>query len=109
MCSGSTRFGLRLLNASWIGPVRFGSVRFRVLFRPVPELIGSVRFGLAGSVQLLIPSCECYVQQASDVDVLNLNQETAVQRLATHVGVNSDQLVRRRIDATAYDTWSYDT
>ena len=64
-----------------IGPVRFGSetnisqfdavrpaffgrivarsdsVRFRVRFRPVPELHGSVRFGSAGSVRFLIPSC----------------------------------------------------
>ena len=30
------------------GSVRFGSVRFRVRFRPVPELNGSVRFGSAG-------------------------------------------------------------
>ena len=35
------------------GSVRFGSVRFRVRFRPVPELNGSVRpirFGRFGSV-----------------------------------------------------------
>ena len=38
------------------GSVRFGSVRFRSRFRPVPELNGSVRFGLAGSVWFLIPS-----------------------------------------------------
>ena len=38
------------------GSVRFGSVRFRVRFRPVPELNGLVRFGLAGSVGFLIPS-----------------------------------------------------
>ena len=30
--------------------VRFGSVRFRVRFRPVPDLNGSVRFGRFGSV-----------------------------------------------------------
>ena len=39
------------------GSVRFGSVRFRVRFRPVPELISSsVRFVSAGSVRFLIPS-----------------------------------------------------
>ena len=38
------------------GSVRFGSVRFRLQFRPVPELIVSVRFGSAGSVRFLIPS-----------------------------------------------------
>ena len=39
------------------GSVRFGSVRFRVRFRPVQELNGSVRFGSAGSVRFLLPSC----------------------------------------------------
>ena len=39
------------------GSVRFGSVRLRVRFRSVPELNGSVRFGSAGSVRFLIPSC----------------------------------------------------
>ena len=39
------------------GSVRFGSVRFHVRFRPIPELNGSVRFGSAGSVRFLIPSC----------------------------------------------------
>ena len=39
------------------GSVRFGSVRLRVRFRPVPELHGSIRFGSAGSVRFLIPSC----------------------------------------------------
>ena len=34
-------------EASWLGPVRFS---FRVRFRPVPELNGSVRFGSAGPV-----------------------------------------------------------
>ena len=36
------------------GSVRFGSVRFLVRFRPIPELNGSVRFGLASSVWFLI-------------------------------------------------------
>ena len=35
----------------WLGLVRFGSFRFRVRLRPVPELNGSVRFGSAGSVR----------------------------------------------------------
>ena len=52
---GSTRFGLRFSDASWLGPVRFGSFP-----RPVPagsriKRFGSVRFG--GSVRFLIPSC----------------------------------------------------
>ena len=38
------------------GSVRFGSVRFRVRFRPVPELKGSLRLGSACSVRLLIHS-----------------------------------------------------
>ena len=47
---GSTRFGLRFSDASWLGPVRFGSVP-----RPVPagsgiKRFGSVRFGRFGSV-----------------------------------------------------------
>ena len=41
------------------GSVRFGSVRFRVRFRPVLELDGSVRFGSAGPVRVLIPSRRC--------------------------------------------------
>ena len=56
---GSTRFGLRFSDASWLGPVRFASSiqfpevslsGFRVRFRPIPELTGSVRFGRFGSV-----------------------------------------------------------
>ena len=46
--SGSSRFGLRFSDTSWLsrfGSVRFGSVRFRVQFRPVP-----LRFGRFGSV-----------------------------------------------------------
>ena len=42
------------------GSVQFGSVRFRVRFRPVPKLKASVRFGLAGSVRFLIPSCQAF-------------------------------------------------
>ena len=47
---GSTRFGLRFSDASWLGPVRSGS-----LPRPVPagsriNRFGSVRFGRFGSV-----------------------------------------------------------
>ena len=38
---------------------RSGSVRFRVRFRPVPELHGSVRPVRFGSVRFLIPSCHC--------------------------------------------------
>ena len=38
------------------GLVRFGSVRFRVRFRAVPELNDSVRFGRFGSVRFLIIS-----------------------------------------------------
>ena len=48
---GSTRFGLLFWMRS--GSVRFGSVRFRVRFRPIPEFNGSVRFGSAGSVRLV--------------------------------------------------------
>ena len=49
ICPGSTRFGLRFSDASWLGLVWFGSVP-----RPVPagsrtERLGSVRFGRFGS------------------------------------------------------------
>ena len=49
-CPGSTRFGLRFSDASWLGPVRFGSYA-----RPVPpgsriQRCGSFRFGRFGSV-----------------------------------------------------------
>ena len=56
---GSTPFGLHFSDASWLG-----SVRFRVRFRPIPELNGSVRFGRFGSVRFLAPSCytEWYVK-----------------------------------------------
>lgn len=59
--SGSTRFGLRFSDASWLGPVRFGSVRFRVRFRPVPEFIVSVRPVRLGF--LFLPSCCQTVRQ----------------------------------------------
>ena len=42
--------GLAYVFRTRSGSVRFGSVRFRVRFRPVPELNGSVRFGRFGSV-----------------------------------------------------------
>ena len=50
------RRGLACVFRTRHGSVRFGSVRFRVRFRPVPESNGSVRFGSAGSVRFLIPS-----------------------------------------------------
>ena len=59
--SGSMWFGLRFVNASWFGPVRF-----RLRFRPVPELSGSVRFGSAGPVRFLIPSCLPGAREAAD-------------------------------------------
>ena len=43
-----------------VDPVRFGSVLLLVRFWPVPELHGSVRFGLAGSVRSLILSWSCH-------------------------------------------------
>ena len=48
ICPGSTRFDLRFSDASWLGPVRFGSVP-----RPVPagsriKRFGSVPFGRFG-------------------------------------------------------------
>ena len=53
---GSTRFGL--LFRTHRGSVRFGSVRFRVRFRPVPEFNGSVRIGRFGSVRFLMITVE---------------------------------------------------
>ena len=68
----STRFGLRFSDASWLGPIRFGSIP-----RPVPagsriKRFGSVRFGSVRSVRFgflflpVVPSrspqkqgCEC--------------------------------------------------
>ena len=43
--------------------VRFGSVRFRVRFWPVPKLTDSAPLGSAGSVRFLTPSCS-WVSQA---------------------------------------------
>ena len=51
MFSGSTRFGLRFSDASWLDPVRFDSVP-----RPVPAGSRIKRFGSAGSVRFLLPS-----------------------------------------------------
>ena len=50
ICPGSTLFGLRFSDASWLGPVRFGSFP-----RPVPagsgiKRLGSVRLCRFGSV-----------------------------------------------------------
>ena len=42
---GSTRFGLRFSDASWLGPVRFGSVPCPVPASSRIKLFGSVRFG----------------------------------------------------------------
>ena len=55
MFSGSTRLGPPFLDASWLGPVRFGSV-----LRPVPagSRISTVRFGSVRPVRFLIPSCK---------------------------------------------------
>ena len=39
------RFGLRFLDASWLGPVRFGSVPRPVPARSRIKRFGSVRFG----------------------------------------------------------------
>ena len=53
LCSGSTQFGLLFSDASWLGPVRFGSVP-----RPVPAGSGIKRFGSVRPVRfgfLLLP------------------------------------------------------
>ena len=52
--TGSALFGLRFSDASWLGPVRFGS-----FLRPVPagsgiNRFGSVRIGSAGSVRFQV-------------------------------------------------------
>ena len=49
---GSTRFGLRFSDASWLGPVRFGSASGSGRFQNY-----TVRSGSAGSVRFLIHSC----------------------------------------------------
>ena len=71
----SVRRGSACVFRTCRGSVRFSAVRFRVRFRPVPELNGSVRFGSAGSVRFLIPSC----YQGST------SSETCI-RCATHAG-----------------------
>ena len=43
ICSGSTRFGPRFSDASWVGPVRFGSFRRLVLAGSRITRFGSVR------------------------------------------------------------------
>ena len=52
MFAGSTQFGLRFSDASWLGPLRFGPVP-----RPVPAGSRIKRFGSAGSFRFLTPSC----------------------------------------------------
>ena len=54
---GSTRFGLRSLNASWFGPFRFGSVLRLVQAGSEIKRFGLVRFGRFGSVRFITPSC----------------------------------------------------
>ena len=68
------------------GSVRFGSVRFRVRFRPVPELNGSVRFGSAGSVRFLIPSCHwCRQVRAEEPVACTVSKQYARKRASrTH-------------------------
>ena len=51
------------------GSVWFGSVRFHVRFRPVPELNGSDRFGSAGSVRFLVPSCKKWEEVRSQEEL----------------------------------------
>ena len=58
ICPGSTRFRLRFSDASWLGPVRFGSFP-----RPVPAGSRIKRFGSAGSVWFLVPSCQDFDPQ----------------------------------------------
>ena len=72
---GSTRFGLPFSDASWLGPVRT-TLRFHVRFRPVPKLNGSVRFGSAGSVRFLVPSCYLYycTNNKHDTNTSNTNK-----------------------------------
>ena len=53
----STRFVPHFSDASWLGPVRFGSVLLPVPADSRIKRVGSVRFGSAGSVGFLIPSC----------------------------------------------------
>ena len=48
--SDSMRFGLHFLNASWFGPVRFGSAPRSVPAGSETKRFGSVRFGRFGSV-----------------------------------------------------------
>ena len=47
---GSTRVGLRFSDASWLGPVRFGSVPHPVPAGSRIKRFGSVWFGRFGSV-----------------------------------------------------------
>ena len=67
--SGSTRSGLRLSDASWLGPVRFGSVP-----RPVPASsrirFGSVRFSRFGSVSYSFLDSALRLRLMYDYDIL---------------------------------------
>ena len=72
MFPGSTRFGLRFSDASWLRPVRFGSFP-----RPVPagseiKRFGLVRFGRFGSVLFLFPSCQIRARGPKDLCCLTV-------------------------------------
>ena len=88
----SSRFGMRFSDASWLGQVRFASVRFdsvrfSVRFQPIPELNGSVdsvrpaRFGF-----LFLPVD----------DFAMMSDWSAVEAITSH---------RRRRKSKPYETW----
>ena len=74
---GSMRFGLRFSDASWLGPVRFGSFP-----RPVPagsriKRFGSVRFSRFGSVSYSFLSLRRHIRPVSNQVNSFLNLRTS--------------------------------
>ena len=71
--------------------------RFRARFRPVPESNGSVRFGSAGSVRFLIPSCHwCRQVRAEKPVACTVNKQYArkpASRTHTHSATPSCAII----------------
>ena len=68
------------------GSVRLDSVRFRVRFRPVPELMGSVRFGSVRPVRfgllfLPVDTVRCCVQEHTEQSRATRRQSVCVSEL----------------------------